>query len=88
MVKRLLSLLLISAITIGSVIYSGNSYEVQAEKTDETSEGGSESAVMDEELIKLLENAEPADKPAFCDGFGALTWEVPSKTYRKRRSRK
>ena len=79
MVKRFFSLLLISAISISSVIYSGNSYAVQAMKTDEISDGGSESAVMDEELIKLLENAEPAEEPAFCDGFGALTWGSPLK---------
>lgn len=77
MLKRFLSLLLISAIAISSVIYGGNSNEVQAAKTDETSDEGSASAVMDEEFIKLLENADPADKPAFCDGFGALTWGSP-----------
>ncbi len=77
MVKRFLSLLMILATAISFVICGGNLYEVRALNAEETSDEKPASTITDEELIKLLESADPADKPAFCDSFAALTWGSP-----------
>ena len=62
-----------SPTVVSEISFAEEDTATEAVSENETDEG-SASAVIDEEIVGLLEESNPAKEPASCDGFEDLSW--------------